>query len=579
MYEKWSQYLDRIAQIMGELYPGQHKQCMARFEMILGRYGVEPRPVSEAAGWCERDAFLITYGNTLSSEGESPLKTLHNFLHDKLDGAITGVHILPFFPYSSDDGFSVINYREVNPDLGRWEHVEAISQEFKLMADLVLNHVSRESKWFQEYILGLLPCVDYFIEVDPSEDLSQVVRPRSTSLLTEVHMRDGQRYLWTTFSDDQIDLDFSNPDVLFEFIDILLFYISKGVKVLRLDAIAYVWKKLGTECIHLPEAHKIVKLFRAIVDLVAPDVFIITETNVPHEENISYFGDGDEAHMVYQFSLPPLLLHALRKGTSRFLTEWAQALSDMPEGCTYFNFTASHDGIGIRPLEGLLPRKEIDDLVEGTRQRGGMVKTRKDEKGRDKPYELNCTYFDALKGIDGNDDMDVGRFICSQAIPLSMKGVPAVYIHSLLGTPNDIQGVRDSGEPRAINRARLKIDDVYADLVQPSNQRAEVFRRYNFLLRVRAKHPAFHPEAEQHIFDLGNELFVLERISCDGTERILAIHNLTDRLVEVKVEGENLRHWQKVKPWQDVIGGGRYGQDSSSIAMEPYEVLWLTGSP
>ncbi|HBQ06266.1 MAG TPA: alpha-amylase, partial [Halomonas sp.] len=303
----------------------------------------------DAPTWSEKDQWVICYGDSILDEGTPPLAVLDTFLQRYLGDAISGVHVLPFFPWSSDDGFSVIHYREVNSELGEWAHIQTLASHYDLMADLVLNHVSRESLWFVDYLTGSLPGRDYFIEVDPDTDVSQVTRPRSSPLLVPISTRRGTRHVWATFSEDQIDLNFENPDVLLEFVGILLFYLQQGVRIIRLDAVAFLWKRLGTSCIHLPETHTVVRLLRAIVDEIAPGTLLITETNVPHAENISYFGlerlakgAPDEAHMVYQFALPPLLLHTLTRGEATTIQTWLNSLPVLPEQCTYLNFTASH---------------------------------------------------------------------------------------------------------------------------------------------------------------------------------------------------------------------------------------------
>ncbi|MCB1120747.1 MAG: alpha-amylase, partial [Verrucomicrobiae bacterium] len=354
---------DQVKRRLHRLYGDQAERCIERFLMMVGAYGVglNPFPVDEL--WNERDVVLITYGDSIRKEGEAPLQTLRTFCNRRLKGAIKVVHILPFYPWSSDDGFSVKDYRAVDPELGDWKDVDAFSDDFNLMFDLVANHCSSKSGWFKEYVGGILPFNTYFKEGSPEDDLSDVIRPRTSPLLTKFETRDGPRYVWTTFSADQVDLNWENPDVFFEFLDILLFYISQGARIIRLDAIAFLWKTVGTSCLHLTETHEIVKLYRDILGILAPHVILLTETNVPHEENISYFGQGDEAHMVYQFSLPPLLLHGLLTENPKPLKSWAESLGDIPSGCTFFNFTSSHDGIGVRPLQGLLPDKELDKLV------------------------------------------------------------------------------------------------------------------------------------------------------------------------------------------------------------------------
>ncbi len=572
-------HYDLVAEIyerFQKLYPQKADKCQERLEMMMGRYGLEYNSTGRPYEWSEKDVFLITYGNTLVGEGEQPLATLRGFLSRHVKGVINTVHILPFFPYSSDDGFSVIDYRKVNPELGSWNDIKSIAAEFRLMSDLVINHVSRESEWFQDYVHGLMPGRHYFIEVDPAVDLSEVVRPRSLPLLTPLHTRDGLRHLWTTFSDDQMDLDFSNPDVLFDFLDIIMFYILNGVRVIRLDAIAYLWKKIGTSCIHLPETHEVVKLIRNFIELISPETSIITETNVPHDENISYFGKGDEAHMVYQFPLPPLILHAMLTGNCRYLTQWVKDLSaeDIPQGCTFYNFTASHDGIGVRPLEGLVPDDEREKLIEDVRQRGGQVSTRNAAGGDEKPYELNISYFDAVSNPDSKDvEEDINRFLCSQALMLTMQGVPAVYVHSLLGTRNDYDEVERTGRPRSVNRSTLQADGIEGKLKDSSSTPCRVFTRYKRLLHCRTQHPAFHPQGEQKVFDLSSQVFAIERMAPDGKEKILCLYNLSDESTSVELP----REWGGARI-RDIITGRLQKRTENKISLPPYQPRWLVKS-
>ncbi|RLC54282.1 MAG: sugar phosphorylase, partial [Chloroflexota bacterium] len=411
------------------------RAILARFRRRNPRLAKEHPPPQERL--TERDAILITYGDQVTEPGKPPLQTLAEVLEHDVKGVVTTVHVLPFFPYSSDDGFSVVDYTVVNPDFGTWADVERLGRNFRLMFDAVINHISAQSRWFQEFLRGNPEFADYFIVVEEGTDLSQVVRPRALPLLTRVQTAQGEKLVWTTFSADQIDLNYANPDVLLKIIEILLLYVEKGAEIIRLDAIAYLWKKIGTTCIHLEETHRVVKLFRAILDAVAPHVIIITETNVPHEENVSYFGDGtDEAQMVYQFSLPPLVLHAFHSGTAAYLSEWAATLSTPSDSTTFFNFLASHDGIGVRPAEGILSPAEVQALVERTLAHGGYVSYKANPDGSQTVYELNISYFDALSDPNGPEPLDwqVRRFLASQAIMLSLAGVPGIYVHSLFGS-------------------------------------------------------------------------------------------------------------------------------------------------
>lgn len=558
------------------LYGDEGLRCIDRFQMLIGRYGVGDRIPEPCEPWSEKDAVLITYGDMVRRPDERPLLTLQRFLSGRIEDAFNTVHILPFFPYSSDDGFSVTDYRAVRRELGTWEDIETIAMDFRVMADLVINHCSSESGWFQDYVTGVSPARFYFLEVDPETDLSGVTRPRSTPLLTRVQTREGERFVWSTFSEDQIDVNFANPDVLFEFLDILFYYISRGVKVIRLDAIAYLWKKIGTRCIHLPETHEIVKLFRTVVNMIAPDVLLITETNVPHGENVSYFGDGDEAHVVYQFTLPPLLLHGLLKGTAKHLTEWADGLSDLPAGRTFLNFTASHDGIGVRPLEDVLSREDVDFLVEAAQARGGQVSTKRNPDGSDSPYELNITCFDALGSPDAQPDKrQVARFLCSQMAPLALRGIPAVYFNSLVAGRNWHEGVRETGRARTINRQKWDADALESMLRDRESPAGAVFRCITQTLAIRREQPAFHPDAPQKVLRLGDEVFAVERAALDGGQAVAAISNFCDRRVAVTLD-ERIPCLAGAKEIADLLGRRSFGKDGRTLTLMPYATAWLT---
>jgi len=567
----------RLARLYGE---EQLPRLLQRLELVIGRYGVgahclDPGGVqARCRGWDQRDAVLITYGDMVRANGEAPLATLRRCLAKHVGDAVSTVHVLPFFPYSSDDGFSVMDYRVVDPALGTWGDIDALSGDYRLAADLVINHVSGQSHWFRSYCNGMAPERHYFIEVDPGADLSGVTRPRTSPLLRAVQTPYGERHVWATFSHDQLDVDFSNPDVLFEYLDILLLYVYHGAQLIRLDAIAYLWKRLGTPCIHLPETHEVVKLLRDILEMLAPGVLLLTETNVPHAENISYFGAGDEAHMVYQFSLPPLLLHALHGGDAGYLSDWAANLAPPPPGCTFFNFTASHDGIGVRPLEGLLPQAELDVLVAAMEQRGGLVSRRTNPDGTATPYELNITYFDAV-GVPGDRDASIRRFLCSQTIAMSLQGIPGIYFNSLLGAGNDLIGVEQTSRARSINRHKWTEPELDAMLAAGSDhQAARVLPEYLRLLHLRRTEPAFHPAAPQQVLDLPRGLFGVRRDAADG-HRLWMLANLTDRTIGCAMSRVD-RHWQRAR-WRELIGGWEAdgGALASRLLLMPHQVVWL----
>ncbi len=515
--------------------------------------------------WDEKDVVLITYGDSVLSEKSVPLNALAHFLERYIKEDISFVHILPFFPYSSDDGFSVIDYREVNPDLGKWEDVKYLRKNYKLMFDLVINHVSQYSTWFKNYLKGERPGAGYFIEALPETDLSDVVRPRSLPLLTPAQTVNGLKHVWTTFSDDQIDLNFSEPQLMAEMIKVFLFYFEQGASMIRLDAIAFLWKEIGTSCLHLPETHEFVKLLRDITNYLSPGLILLTETNVPNKENLSYFGDNDEANMVYQFSLPPLLLHALYNGNSTFLTSWASGLPELSAENTFFNFTASHDGVGMRPLEGLVPEEELLSLVDGMKSFGGKVNTRRNKDGSDSPYELNITYFDALKGTKGGEDaMQEARFICSQTVMMSMAGVPAFYIHSLLATQNYYDGVAETGMNRTINRRRWTEDELFP-LLDSDTHHSRVLRELLRRITIRKTVTAFHPSEKQKILNLSESLFAFSR-----GESLIAVFNITGKDMSVDTSSF-FNSCESV----DLLTGTRYPATIRTIQLSPYQAVWL----
>jgi sucrose phosphorylase len=483
-----------------------------------------------------------------------------------LKGAISNIHFLPFFPYSSDDGFSVMDFFEIDPALGTWQEVAAIGQDFELMFDYVVNHFSSKGQWFQNYLAGQKGFEEFAIEVDPKIDLSMVTRPRSLPLLSEYQKNDGQTvHLWTTFSADQIDFNFKSLDVLEQMIDVLLFYADQGATILRLDAIAYLWKEIGTNCIHLPQTHDMVKLFRAVLDRVAPDVIILTETNVPHAENISYFGDGrDEAQMVYNFTLPPLLFYTFVTEDATILSEWAKGLHLASADNTFFNFTASHDGIGVRPLEGILKPSEIEKLIEIVKSNDGQVSYKQNPDGSESPYELNITYVDAILGDTSSTRAD--KFLASQSIQYALPGVPATYIHSLLGSRNWVEGVKQTGRARTVNREKIQVETLITELNDPESFRARVFFPYLNLIKTRKKQSAFHPNAGFEILDTNPKVFGIKRYSQNQT--IVALTNISSQSVSVSLPAGTVDG-----PMVDLMTGQDI--DTSAIQMNPYQYLWL----
>ena len=524
--------------------------------------------------WDENDIVMITYGDSIIDKDERPLVTLHRFLKNYCKNTINNVHILPFFPYSSDDGFSVIDYSSVNESLGTWDDIEAIAKEYGLMTDLVINHCSARSVWFDNFIKGEGPGSDFFFTGDPTDDLSMVTRPRISPLLRETETNNGTQYVWCTFSHDQVDFDFRNPKVLLTFIDIIRLYIDKGAKIFRLDAVAFLWKIVGTNCINLPQTHEVIRLIRTLIEHIDPSIIIITETNIPNRENLTYFGNANEAHAIYNFSLPPLLVNTLVTGDCTYLKSWMMSMPPAQNGTAYFNFIASHDGIGLRPAEGLLSEEEISELVHTMQHFGGKISWRASEHGQQKPYEINITLFDALQGtIKGPDKWQVDRFICAHAIMLGMEGIPGIYIHSLLGTSNDYEKVANTGQNRSINRKRWEWDDLEALLNSPYSQHHKVLTRLSQLIRIRKAQPAFHPNATQFTLQLGDSIFGYWRQSLDRKQSIFCISNVSDEKQTILLSDINLIGTDN---WIDLVTRQQIVLEDNVIQLAPYQVLWIS---
>ncbi|MCC7162287.1 MAG: sugar phosphorylase [Anaerolineae bacterium] len=518
----------------------------------------------------QKTALLITYGDQVTSENATPLRTLGEFLDAQARDILSGVHILPFYPFSSDDGFSVKEYYAVDERLGTWDDVARVGEHFDLMFDAVINHVSAQGEWFQGFLRDDPATRDYFVVVEGNPDLSQVVRPRALPLLTTFQTPSGEKKVWTTFSADQIDLNYKDPELALRVLDILLFYVAQGARFIRLDAIAFMWKEIGTTCLHLPQTHALIQLVRAVMERAAPHVILITETNVPHADNISYFGDGtNEAHWVYNFALPPLTLHTLQTGDTTRLTHWAQTLATPSDDTAFFNFLASHDGVGLNPARGILTETEIEALVTRTLGRGGLVSYKNNPDGSRSPYEMNINYLDALTVPNEPTDHSTARMLCAHAILLSLAGVPGIYFHSLFGSRGDRAGADASGIPRRINREKLERAVLERELADPSSRRAQIFGGMRRLVRARRAHAAFHPKAAQTVLDTDSRVMVVLRESQDPASRVLCAHNVTDQNVRVTIPKPG-----GSKNWRDILGDGARSPEDA-LELGAFEVAWL----
>lgn len=545
-------------------------QLYIRVQALIDDRGTSVRDARIESGLTERDSILITYGDQVQMLPEKPLQTLRAFCEGTLSHIVSGIHILPFFPWTSDDGFSVVDYRRVDPSLGDWGDIASMQGDFRLMVDGVINHISAQSTWFQGFLRDDPRYMEYFITVEGSPDLSQVIRPRALPLLTTFITPSGEKKVWTTFSADQIDLNYKNPEVLLEILEILLFYVEHGAAFIRLDAVAYLWKESGTPCIHLPQTHLVIQILRAVLDEAARHVHLITETNVPHRDNLSYFGDGvNEAQLVYNFALPPLILHTFYTGDAGVLSDWAGMLNLPSPKTTFFNFLASHDGIGLNPVRGILSDESIDGLVARAVEHGGRISCKQNTDGSQIPYEININYFDALSNPSSQEplELQVDRFIASQAIMLSLIGVPGIYFHSLFGSRGWAEGVKLTGWKRTINREKCQLDELQNALADVNSLRSKVFTRYSELLKVRRNFPAFHPHGTQTILDVHPSLFAVERISPDKKSRVLCLHNVSARVITIAGEGVSA---------VDLLTGQEI--QTSKVKLEPYQVMWMAKS-
>ncbi|TVY07978.1 sugar phosphorylase [Paenibacillus cremeus] len=524
----------------------------------------------EKANWMPNDpvtqknVYLITYGDSIYESGVPTLETLNKFLQEQVNGVITDVHLLPMFEYTSDDGFSVVDYRQIDKKLGDWNHIQSFAQDFRMMYDFVANHLSKSSSWFQGYLNDEEEYKDFFIPHDENFDYSKVIRPRTSPLFHEYKGKNGVKTAWTTFSEDQVDVNPKSFSMLKELTDVILLYANKGASSIRLDAIGFLWKVSGTSCMHLKETHEIIKLWRILLDYFKKDTQIITETNVPHKENISYLGDGtDEAHMVYQFALPPLVLHTMTTHDSSKLTRWAKTIDKVSETATYFNFLASHDGIGVRATEGILTDEERKVLVDKVVENGGRVSYKNNTDGTQSVYELNINYFDALvnQAEDQTLELKIKKMLAAHSILLSFVGVPAIYYNSLFGSTNDYKGLEESGINRRINREKFEFSFIKEALVS-DERRSKVFNGLKALLQLRQAESAFSPYASQNVIDLGPAFFALERVNDQTGEKITFILNVTAKKndVTVAIKGTNILN-------NEIIDG--------KVELEAYEFAWI----
>ncbi|MEL6381438.1 MAG: sugar phosphorylase [Cyanobacteria bacterium J06626_18] len=569
--DQWMPELERILQVHWAHKPPELIEAEKSFD-------IENR-------FTEQDSILITYGDLLLGEEACPLETLANFFQTvpRFKDFINTLHILPFFPYSSDRGFSVRDFRTVDPKLGSWQDIELLNQNFQLMFDAVFNHISAASEAFQEMLNDNPLYQDTFTVYHSPDELTPeqralIVRPRTSDVLTEFQSINGPIWVWTTFSPDQIDLNFRNPRVLLYVLETLLIYVRYGADVIRLDAVTYLWEEPGTTCASLEQTHEVVKLFRDVLQVTAPAVAVITETNVPHAENISYFGDGtDEAQMVYNFALPPLVLHTFYRENTTALNQWAASLDYPSSTTTFFNILDTHDGIGLMGVKNILPPEEIAFLIQTARQHGAFISYKTGPSGQDEPYEMNTTWFSALNLDNSGEDLtlQVKRYVASRAIALVLKGVPGIYFHGLVGTSNDVAKVLQTKVKRDINRPALVAQELIESSQAPTSKAGQIMHRFGNLLFLRKQYAAFHPNGSQRLLSLTPEVFAVLRSSPAEDQHILAITNVTPREVALTLALTDLDCLET--QWYDLVKQRGWLAQNNTLVMNlrPYDVVWL----
>ena len=531
----------------------------------------------------QKDVILITYGDLLRGKESSPLATLSKFCDTYLEGSINTLHLLPFFPSSSDRGFSLVDFETVDPNLGSWHDIENLENRYQLMFDGVINHVSSKSRWFSEFLNNNPYYKDFFITFKSRKDLTPeqrrlIFRPRTSKILTKFQSLKGPVYVWTTFSPDQIDLNYKNPNVLLRVVEILLLYVRHGADIIRLDAVMYLWSEPGTRCVHLEQTHEIVKLFHDILNAVAPRVALITETNVPHEENIQYFGNGhDEAQMVYNFALPPLVLHTFYTENATTLSNWVKSLEKVSNRATYFNFLDSHDGIGLMAVKNILEKKDIDYMIERAKKHGGYISHKTAKDGTDVPYEINITWYSALNLKERGESISfqVKRFIASRSIALVIQGIPGIYLHSLFGTHNDHHAVEYTHRKRAINRTVIDVNSIIRSMNYPRSKKSQINRELGRLIEIRTKKRAFHPNGDQQVLMISPGIFSVLRTSPERDQHVLTITNVTSKECHLEIPLSEIDSSES--RWSDLINGKAVSAKKQRlcITLQPYDVIWL----
>jgi sucrose phosphorylase len=560
-----SVYADGVVTPTMERLAGDLIACM-RLEPDL------PSPEPHVNHWDQRTALVITYADSIVAPGEKPLQTLKHWLDQHSQGCLTGVHVLPFYPYSSDDGFAVIDYLRVNEHLGDWDDVLALGAKYDLMADLVINHCSGSSEWFSNFLRGEEPGRDYFFTASPEDDLSQVVRPRTSPLLREVETSRGCEARLVHFFPRPDRPQLPQP---------------RGAETLCRDRSPLPRSRRAD----LPPRRGCVSVEGTGHDQPQPARDARDYPPPAYARGACATGRGTDHGDEHPQPGKPVLLRQRQRSALRLQLLPATAAAEhaghrrllLPQavddehaaaaaGHRYFNFIASHDGIGLRPAEGLLSDEELQTLISTMRRFGAHVSYRVLQDGENKPYEINIALFDALQGtVDGPDEFGVQRFLCAHTIMLGLEGIPGIYLHSLLGTRNDYERLERTGQNRAINRHQWDREELEERLADPASTHARVFTALRDLLALRQRQMAFHPNATQFTLHLGNQLFGFWRQSADRRQSIFCVSNISREVQTLQLSDINLIQYED---WSDLISG----EDCNGpfMQLEPYRTVWIT---
>ena len=519
----------------------------------------------------EKTSIVICYGDSVfNNKHQYQIKGFQNFYQKKLKNYFNTVHFLPFYPSSSDSGFAVKDHYKIDSKIGKWSDISNFAKKNDVMADIVINHSSARGLWFRNFLREKKPGKDYFLTINSKFNASKVIRPRDHELLKKINIFKKTEYLWRTFSPDQLDLNFKNPAVLLRFIKIMINLVNHGVTIFRLDAIAYLWKESGTKCVNLKQTHEIIKLFRLICSFLNVKTILVTETNLPEKENLSYFGKKDEANWIYNFSLAPLLIHAFLFENSSYLTKWSKKLPSTKPGNNYLNFIASHDGIGMRPAEGILSKKTIKNLLNRLKKNGSKFSYRKIKNKSKKVYEANITVFNALKKSDFDKDgkFYFERYISAHAIMISFEGVPAIYFNSLFGTSNDEAKYIITGNNRDINRYRWNENIILNHLKNSKSKQSIFYKNLTNLLSIKMRQKAFHPNASRTTLNMGSKIFCFKRTSIDKKQSIICISNLSSKNQIIKLNKNIINYRNLIDPKTEF-------KNKNFLTLKPFQTVWL----